>query len=91
VVLGDETALPATAAICEQETAIPVQAFIEVGSAVDEVAIDVRPLHRVTWLPRQAGAGLVDAARLERARPAGIRLAGGGGGRREGDAASPRT
>jgi NADPH-dependent ferric siderophore reductase len=63
VVLGDETALPAMAAICEQETAIPVQAFIEVGSAVDEVAIEPGPLHRVTWLPRQRDAGLVDALR----------------------------
>ncbi|MFF1635687.1 siderophore-interacting protein [Leifsonia sp. NPDC058248] len=65
LLVGDETAAPAIAAILESlPAARRVHAFIEVPSVADRLALDIPDHFEVTWLDRAGGAngcGLVPA------------------------------
>ncbi len=51
---GDETATPAICAILETlDASYDVDAFIEVPSGADRLALDVPDSFRVSWLPRE--------------------------------------
>lgn len=62
---GDETAVPAICSILESlDDGYDVDAFLEVPTAADFLAVDVSPRTRVTWLARQDrehGAALTEA------------------------------
>jgi NADPH-dependent ferric siderophore reductase len=50
---GDETAAPAICSILESlDASADVDAFVEVPTAADVLALDTRPGVRLTWLPR---------------------------------------
>ncbi|SBS73908.1 Siderophore-interacting protein [uncultured Microbacterium sp.] len=54
VLAGDETATPAICAILETlDASYDVDAFIEVPSGADRIALDVPDSFRVSWLPRE--------------------------------------
>lgn len=65
VLAGDETAAPAICAILESlDASYDVDAFIEVPTTADRLALDVPEAFRVTWLARderEHGATLTDA------------------------------